>query len=82
MIIEIKALVSRGRCVDVQVRPPNGSTQASPKHNGAMKFAAETSSLSVAELAERWRSVLADPALDDLPEGYRVELDQFGDLIV
>lgn len=45
-------------------------------------FAAETASLSVAELAARWRSVLADPTLDDLPEGYRVELDQFGDLIV
>ena len=82
MIIEIKAPISRGRGVDLQVRPPNGVTQASQGHNGAMMFAAETSSLSVAELAERWRSVLADPTLDDLPEGYRVELDQFGDLIV
>ena len=45
-------------------------------------FAAQVTSLSPAELAARWRGVLADPALDDLPEGYRVELDQFGDLIV
>ena len=45
-------------------------------------FAAETASLSAAELAVRWHRVLADPALDDLPEGYRVELDQFGEVIV
>lgn len=42
----------------------------------------EAAPLSHAELCARWRSVLVDASLDDLPEGYRVELDQFGELIV
>lgn len=42
----------------------------------------EIASLSPAELSARWRKLLVDPSLDDLPEQYRVELDQFGELIV
>ena len=33
-------------------------------------------------LASRWRQILRDGELDELPEGYRLELDQYGDLIV
>lgn len=52
------------------------------EQNGEIVPSVETASLSPAELSARWRSVLVDPSLDDLPEGYRVELDQFGELIV
>lgn len=42
----------------------------------------EATPLSPDELSVRWLSVRVDPSLDDLPEGYRLELDQFGDLLV
>lgn len=33
-------------------------------------------------LVSRWRQLVDGSELDELPEGYRLELDQFGDLIV